>query len=369
MAEKPLIGQLLVAGGFISPEDLERGLARQAVRPGKLGETLVELGAATRMEVDAVLHLQRRPARDARVLLGEILVATCVVSREQLDRALERQKEDARPLGDILVAAGHARPIQISAALAIQRKLVAASLVATLGAASLTGCGTGATLGGVKVFDARSFRTPDGEVALTDNVRGARVNYPGTPVGRMVASAGEHPLARFGDGTVLLENVRFIKQGNVIQGDRSMPDNTCGQAALTMVLRYWQHDSAPSYQQVVDESNRFNLATTQQTMVNFLRSRGLRPQAYKNGTLNHVKAEVDAGRPPIVLLQFSVPHYVVVIGYNEEQGKIVYHDSIDGPYMQLDEAEFRRAWYESDVARMPLVGGSNYVGLTIAVGR
>ena len=88
-------------------------------------------------------------------------------------------------------------------------------------------------------------------------------------------------------------------------------------------------------------------------------------KAYKNGTVNHLKDSVDKGKPIITMLQFDVPHYVVVVGYNEEQGEIWYHDSIDGPYQKLSESEFKQVWHNSDLKNIPLVGGQNYVGLTI----
>ncbi len=371
-ANRPPIGQLLVAGGFIAPTDLGRALAEQRSTGEKLGQVLLGLGLINEDDLHAVLAWQREPTHDpgkaVRILLGEILVSSRVVTRAQLTAALERQQFSRKQIGDILIEAGYAKPSQISAALGIQRGLVAASLVAALGSAPLSGCGTGATLGGVKVYDGKTFRTPYGAFEQVDNVRGAVVPYSGTPVGRTVASQGAHGVAQFDDGSVIIEDVRFIKQGNVIQGDRELPDNTCGQAALTMVLRYWLHDKAPAYQEVVDDSNRFNLATTQETMTNYLKYKGLEALPYKNGKIAHLKSEVDAGRPPIVLLQFSVPHYVVVIGYNEEQGEIIYHDSIDGPNMRLGEDKFKRVWYESDVKDIPFIGGRNYVGLTIAIG-
>jgi DNA polymerase III delta prime subunit len=50
------LGDLLVAQGQITPDDVERALDRQAQQGGRLGDNLVALGAISQEELDAVFH-------------------------------------------------------------------------------------------------------------------------------------------------------------------------------------------------------------------------------------------------------------------------------------------------------------------------
>lgn len=75
--------------------------------------------------------------------LGEILVAQGQITREQLAIALERQRASGRRLGEELIRAGFVKRGAVSRALRIQRRtilgammLVAASLVPRIDAAS-----------------------------------------------------------------------------------------------------------------------------------------------------------------------------------------------------------------------------------------
>lgn len=369
------LGDLLLKAKKLTKHQLDAALAEQERTNEKLGQVLLRLGLVTGEELEAVLAWQHEhsynTAKAIRFMLGEILVASKVITRGQLQSALQDQALTKRQIGDILVEAGHAKPNHIAEALRIQSKLVAASLLAIIGSAALTGCGTGATLSGINVYDGTTkFKDANTGRIVTMQVdvkNGLQVEVPGGATKRTVASGGGglHSVVETDNGDVFVDDVRWFKQGASVQSDKTLPDNTCAQAASTMVLRYWLGEQAPSYQQVVDESNKFNLATTHTTITNYMKAKGLDVKAYKNGTINHLKSAVDAGHPTIAMLQFDVPHYVVVVGYNEEQGEIWYHDSIDGPYQKLSESAFRSAWYNNDIKNLPLVGGQNYVGLTI----
>ncbi|MNL72040.1 hypothetical protein D3C87_1972840 [compost metagenome] len=56
-----------------------------------------------------------------------------------------------------------------------------------------------------------------------------------------------------------------------------------------------------------------------------------------------------------------------MIGYNELSNKIIFHDSIDGPYRQLDEDEFFAMWQSEHLSKLPVFGGGNYKGLVIEI--
>ena len=59
-------------------------------------------------------------APEPRLLLGLLLIEMGVISEEQLEQALEAQKESGEPLGKVLVACGHASRLAIQDALARQ---------------------------------------------------------------------------------------------------------------------------------------------------------------------------------------------------------------------------------------------------------
>ncbi|MFP5504119.1 MAG: C39 family peptidase, partial [Candidatus Sericytochromatia bacterium] len=173
---------------------------------------------------------------------------------------------------------------------------------------------------------------------------------------------GGRELQSFADGSRVLKDVPFFQQGR---------DNTCGQAVMAVLLNYWE--TKVPYQTVVDDANRFNLPTTHEGLTSYMQRQGLKARAYRQGNVDFLKERVDEGRPPIVLLEFNndlfQQHYVVVIGYNEAKGTIIFHDSIDGPYRQLDEDTFFAMWQAENLVKLPLFGGANYQGLVIDVER
>jgi hypothetical protein len=65
-----------------------------------------------------------------RLLLGDILVATGKITADQLAQALLRQVSTGRLLGDELIHVGHASRAHVDAALLLQRRLVRIALVA-----------------------------------------------------------------------------------------------------------------------------------------------------------------------------------------------------------------------------------------------
>src|SRR2546430_17677218 len=69
--------------------------------------------------------------------LGEILVAQGKITQEQLAIALERQKTSGRRLGEELVKAGFVKRSVVSRALRIQRRIVFGALT-TLAAATMS---------------------------------------------------------------------------------------------------------------------------------------------------------------------------------------------------------------------------------------
>ncbi len=63
---RPRLGRLLVERGVVSESGLQRALLEQRRRGGLLGEILVRRGYITRAELDAALEEQRRWAQEGR---------------------------------------------------------------------------------------------------------------------------------------------------------------------------------------------------------------------------------------------------------------------------------------------------------------
>jgi hypothetical protein len=137
---------------------LEHGLKSQSARP--LGEVLISMGALTPVELKATLALQsqlalvrksregcNRPAAET----GELLIQARCITREQLDLALlncsssavcsqgsitETQLAEAmadsreEKIGEPLIRKGLVTQGDVDAALALQRKLLNAALIA-----------------------------------------------------------------------------------------------------------------------------------------------------------------------------------------------------------------------------------------------
>lgn len=136
---RQLLDELLIRARRITPEQLELAMSEQIKVSKNLGETLVHIGLITESELDAVLAFQKCQgceSSSSRLRLGEILVATNHISREQLEKALIEQKISKKKIGEVLVEAGYIEPHHISFALGLQQKLVTAALIATLSLAS-----------------------------------------------------------------------------------------------------------------------------------------------------------------------------------------------------------------------------------------
>lgn len=110
------LGEILVGAGVLTQQDLERALAEQKAHPHwlPLGKVLIRMGLVSTFKVYRVLGKQYgvdpEHFKDVR-RMGEILVDDGVITRSQLEEALELQRTERKgePLGRILVSLGHAR--------------------------------------------------------------------------------------------------------------------------------------------------------------------------------------------------------------------------------------------------------------------
>ncbi len=98
------IGAMLIEGGAVAPQDLERGLEQQAsLRRKRIGEILIERNSIEPTVLEAALELQQRKG----VRLGEVLVEAGLATREDVETALAQQRlHGGRRIGEILVGMG-----------------------------------------------------------------------------------------------------------------------------------------------------------------------------------------------------------------------------------------------------------------------
>jgi hypothetical protein len=161
------------------------------------------------------------------------------------------------------------------------------------------------------------------------------------------------------NGATYLSPVPFVSQGE---------DNTCGQAVMTMLLQYWGQDI--DYQTVVNQNNPLNIGTSYEAVQTFLSSKGLKVQAYREGSLENLLLEINQGRPVMALLDFGAldrEHYVLVVGYNARRNSLILHESRSGPYVELDAESFMQKWNNLPVVSLPFFGGNNYYRLMFSV--
>ena len=134
--EQLRLGELLQAAQRLTGVQIEDALAEQRRSKKLLGRILVERKLLSAKECEVVLAFeqhQRGKARNAtKLYLGNILVAIGLITSEQLADALQWQTVQGGKLGEALVAVGHVVEEQVKHGLRMQRKLVAAVLLAAL---------------------------------------------------------------------------------------------------------------------------------------------------------------------------------------------------------------------------------------------
>ena len=134
------LGDLLLQAKRITPEQLERALNEQKISGEMLGDVLVRHGLITKSEIDLFVEYQNQQETEypSRLRLGEILVSTNHISRNQLEESLAQQKLSKNTIGNILLDAGYINPQQLSYGLSLQKKLLTAVLTALVSLAPLS---------------------------------------------------------------------------------------------------------------------------------------------------------------------------------------------------------------------------------------
>jgi ABC-type bacteriocin/lantibiotic exporter with double-glycine peptidase domain len=129
-------------------------------------------------------------------------------------------------------------------------------------------------------------------------------------------------------------DVPFVPQGK----------DTCGAAALAMVLRYWGQDA--SHDEIAGallEPELRGIAGSK--LEAFARGRGMTAVAHA-GDLDHLRAHVGKGRPLIVAWAMGGGRYhdVVVTGVDDGAREVVVHDPARGASRRIGFDVFERRW-------------------------
>ncbi len=126
-----LIGTMFVERGLLSESQIRVALEIQRETGHQLGQILVERFGVSRQELASVVADQwadigkstpqvDTAANESWRKLGEIFVERGFVTQEQLDQALERQRETGERVGEALVAQGAISKFELAGALAEQ---------------------------------------------------------------------------------------------------------------------------------------------------------------------------------------------------------------------------------------------------------
>jgi len=96
--KKKTLGQILLEYRYITQDQLNEALAKKKQKPEKfLGQILIEMGIPQSIINKALdSHRKRKP-------IGQILIELGLITKKQLQEALERQKISHKPLGDTLI--------------------------------------------------------------------------------------------------------------------------------------------------------------------------------------------------------------------------------------------------------------------------
>ncbi len=120
--------------------------------------------------------------------------------------------------------------------------------------------------------------------------------------------------------------------------------DTCGAAALAMVLRYWRHPVP--HDEIAAALLERNLEGIRGSrLVDFVRAQGLYAVAFE-GDLAQLREHLGKGRPVIVSLRRRSGrfHDVVVVGIDEQKRAVKVNDPARGPRRSMSLASFEAGW-------------------------
>ncbi len=124
--------------------------------------------------------------------------------------------------------------------------------------------------------------------------------------------------------------------------------NYCGPACLAMVLNSWDETRSFSQKVIADEIyDSASQSTYNSELVLYPRTRGFQSFSFQ-GSLEILKDLVRKDIPVIVLMktikQVAKGHYRVVIGFDEDEDQIIFHDPLFGDRKAMRTKTFMKTW-------------------------
>jgi len=124
--------------------------------------------------------------------------------------------------------------------------------------------------------------------------------------------------------------------------------NLCGPACLAMVLNFWDGATPLSQRRISEEIyDSENQATYNSDLILYPRTKGFESYSFQ-GSLRILKEVVGKDIPVIVLTkavkQLPKGHYRVVIGFDEDEDQIIFHDPYFGSRMAMTSKNFMKVW-------------------------
>ena len=113
MAEKTRLGEILVSWKLITSEDLALALREQQEKGGYLGQILINKGLVSPTDISRALQ-QFSTKIEEKTELGQMLLIDKIITEEQLNIGLEKQRNTKKNLDDILVESGLVTAYQIA---------------------------------------------------------------------------------------------------------------------------------------------------------------------------------------------------------------------------------------------------------------
>jgi hypothetical protein len=111
-----IFGEYLVEQNIIREKDLDRALEIQKTDRVPLGQLAMQKGLIDNKQLFRILSRQRRPEEKDKNF-GKLAVEMEYLSREQVEMLLERQTHTNRLLGEILVSQGLVSQMELIKAL------------------------------------------------------------------------------------------------------------------------------------------------------------------------------------------------------------------------------------------------------------
>ena len=141
------------------------------------------------------------------------------------------------------------------------------------------------------------------------------------------------------------------EKGHLIQAvpfEKWLERNYCGPACLAMVLNYWDETRSFSQRKITDEIyDSESQATYNSELVLYPRTKGFESYSFQ-GNLRILKDVVGKDIPVIVLTktikQIAKGHYRVVIGFDDDEDQIIFHDPYFGDRNAMTSEDFMKVW-------------------------